>query len=361
LNKAIEVVQLNLRFLKTAAIKFLPGKIIRVLRYQKIVAEYLFYVLYSLGINKRRFYPYYLKRSASFATGVTFKESDDVCDAWGQAFCIYNSQAGRRKVNLIWADGPIPGNYGDWLSPYIITKMCNVNVLHLNEVGNYKQRHVVALGSIVGVANKHSVVVGAGVSSIEEGLDISSNFFSVRGPYTDSVILSLGGQKCLSYGDIGFLLARVYTPKVINKKSSILVVRHIQHKGINLNLDSDFREISINCTRPIDIENFIDELHTASFVATSAMHCFITCISYGIPCVLFSIADWKVKVPGDGIKYRDTLAGVALPEISPLEIVDLSDFCQVIKHAPQYKEVVDERVLIEIESCLQKAIRSCEY
>jgi hypothetical protein len=36
------------------------------------------------------------------------------------------------------------------------------------------------------------------------------------------------------------------------------------------------------------------------------MHCFITCIH--IPFV--KMGDWKNKVPGDGVKYKDTLAGV---------------------------------------------------
>lgn len=347
--------------MKTVVIKFLPGRVVKVLRYHRRVAEWLFSFLYCFGFKKDNFYPYFMKHKAARKTGVFIESSKDICHRWGEAFCAYNSDVNRKSVYLMWADGPIPGNYGDWLSPYIITRLCNVNAIHLNEVGRHKKKHIVALGSIISLANECSVVVGAGISSMADNINIKANIFSVRGPYTDKKISALGGRECDHYGDIGFLLNRVYKPSKAQEKKFIVVVRHIQHAELDLKLDNDFREVSINCAKPEDIESFIDELHSADFVATSAMHCFITCIAYSIPCVLFSIGDWKNKVPGDGIKYRDALAGVKLTEVSPIEIKDTNDFCRKIKSAKKYDDIVADDVLDGIEGCLKRAVKYCEY
>ena len=50
------------------------------------------------------------------------------------------------------------------------------------------------------------------------------------------------------------------------------------------------------------------------------MHCFLTCVAYGQKAILFKPEVDDKPVPGDGIKYRDSLAGVNLPEINPVSI-----------------------------------------
>lgn len=345
------------KLLKTIIIKNLPGNIVKKLRYQRILIEKAYYLLYCAGIKKSKLHPYYLKYSAKSGIKRRATNSDDIFHRWGEAFCDYNSKPNKKKIKLMWADGPAPGNYGDWLSPYIITKLCDVNAIHLSEAGNHKEKHLIALGSIISLANENSIIIGAGIPSKGDHINTKAKTLSVRGPYTAQRLHDLGGDHIKSFGDIGFLLRRIYSPKITNKKKSILIVRHIQHTNTKITLKEGFREISIYRAKPEDIESFIDELHTATFVATSAMHCFITCISYNIPCILFSLGDWKDQVPGDGTKYKDALAGVGLREITPLHISNPENFCQTVLEAHKYIENVSDEKLDEIEESIHAAIK----
>jgi hypothetical protein len=343
-----------MRFLKNLIINFAPKGVIRVLRYYRPVLEIFASCAYICGISRGRNYPVYLKLKSRKIVSSNVRSSMAERDRWGEAFCLYNSGVGRKSVALMWADGPIPGNYGDWLSPYIITKTLKVNVTHVDEAGDNHKPHLVALGSILTSANDFSVVVGAGVSSLSDEVNEQAKLVSVRGPYTAAHIKN-ASQVCSRYGDIGFLLRRIYNPR-FSKKNGILVVRHIQHRSLSITLDDEFREASIFRARPDDIESFIDELHGAELVATSAMHCFITCISYSIPCVLFSMGDWRNSVPGDGVKYKDSLSGVGLPEILPLFIREGEDFCQMIRAAQPYTGTVSDISLDKIEENLRQAV-----
>lgn len=346
-----------MKIIKSVIIKAFPVEVVRKLRYGRVVLECVCAYMYKLGFGRNLFYPYFLKYYVAGGSNYSVS-SVDIRHRWGEAFCDYNNGYDRKTIKLVWADGPIPGNYGDWLSPYIITRFCGVNVIHLSEVGNHKDKHVVALGSILSLANESSIVVGAGIPNGSDPINVNSIFYSVRGPYSERRLLELGGKACDQYGDLGFLLRRVYKPRKAKDKKGIIVVRHTQHLGIDLDLDEDFREISICRAKPDDIESFIDELFSADLVATSAMHCFITCISYSIPCVLFSVGDWKTKVPGDGIKYKDALAGAGLPEINPLLINEPQNFCREILSAKIYTETVTDEVLDTIEKSLRSAVSS---
>jgi len=353
--------KMSIGLFKILVIKYCPKNIVNLLRKQRQLRESIYRFLYMFGINKNENYPYYLKLKSKKQVSTDVSYSNCINKRWGEAFCKYNSDKAKKNVDLVWADSPIPGNYGDWLSPYIINKLGKVNVTHLDEVSNSSKKHIVALGSIICSVNENSFVLGTGIPSKDENINVKATFISVRGTYTDERIVELGGNKVNNYGDIGFLMRRVYNPKTTDHKKDILVVRHIQQASIRLELKPGFREISINAAHPRDIENFVDELHTAELVVTSAMHCFITCISYGIPCVLFSLGGWKNNVPGDGVKYLDTLSGVNLPEVKPYQIVEPECFCEEICKALIYKEVVGENELDNIENVLLKTINECIY
>jgi len=345
--------------MKLFVLAFFPVFIVKKLRYLRIYSERLKCFLYSIGLSFTSFYPYYLKYKESQSNkGINFKSNDPVV-RWGQAFCYYNSFEGRPTVLLSWADGPQPGNFGDWLSPYIISKVCEVNIVHVNEVDvkKLKQVHIVAIGSIIGSVNEYSNVVGSGITSRSDEFNIAAKFYSVRGEKTALRLHDLGGERVNSYGDLGYLLRDVYSPKKdCYQKSGVLVVRHLNHQSIDINLDSEFKESSIACSHPDDIELFIEELHKAEYVATSAMHCLIACVSYGIPCVFFTFNDGVNKVPGDGVKYQDVVDGVGLSEIKLEVITELDQFCNVIRKASKYTDKIECTELDKMKDVMKKAV-----
>lgn len=350
------------RLIKLFILAFFPSLVVSKLRYLRIFSEKIKCFLYSKGVKVASFYPYYLKYKGIKIEGEINKVSEDPMVRWGLAFCHYNSLKNKPTILLSWADGPQPGNFGDWLSPYVISKLCEVNIIHINEVEvkSLKRTHVVAIGSIIGSINRFSHVIGSGITSTSERFDINSKFHSVRGKKTAQRLCELGGDVVGNYGDLGYLLRDIYYPKKKEyQKQGVLVVRHLNHQSIALTLDEEFRELSIACSHPDDIEAFIEELHKAAYVATSAMHCLIACISYGIPCVFFTFNDGVHKVPGDGVKYQDVVDGVGLSPVNIEVVSDAHSFCSIIRKSAKYINKIENAELDKMKRILMKAIQEC--
>jgi hypothetical protein len=238
---------------------------------------------------------------------------------WGSAFREY-SVGKNPAIDLLWMDGPIPGNFGDWLSPYIIHSLSNQKVIHIPDYKIYNKKHIVGLGSIANKINKHSHVFGTGIASVSDLIDINAKFHFVRGPATRALIIDRGGPKVDMFGDMGFILSKIYFPKNISKDIDVLFVRHLIHQKLNLDLPQNFVEYSINASDSKTIKDLIKMILRSKKVVTSAMHCFIACKSYGVPCALISFSSSKISMYGDGIKYKDAMLGAGLIYQAPFEL-----------------------------------------
>jgi hypothetical protein len=76
-------------------------------------------------------------------------------------------------------------------------------------------------------------------------------------------------------------------------------------------------ELDIFMSHSDEIKTLVEALNTYDRVVTSAMHIFITCQSYGIPCALITFEGFEDSVHGNGIKYGDYAQGVGLDSINP--------------------------------------------
>ncbi len=243
------------------------------------------------------------------------------------AFIFYRNfkskNSHKRPIKLAWWYLPEPGNYGDWLSPYIVNKLSGRAVELVNpQSKSVNDKHLFMVGSIGKFIHDNSIVLGTGISRKENDLNSQADYKMVRGPYTRESVLANGGSCPEIYGDPAIVLPRLYTSK--NKRSAasdrLLLVRHFMHLDIDLVLPETMDETSIFASHPKHIEAFIDILHDYSGVVTSAMHCFITCQAYGIPCALVTFDEKSAAVHGDGMKYRDYLAGAGLAEFDPISL-----------------------------------------
>jgi hypothetical protein len=319
-----------------------------------ILREKLELVSYLLG-NKNK-YHVYLKNKAKKGRYKYGASSSDPVIRWGEAFCDYNSGNKKNKINLMWTEDPCPGNYGDWLSPYIISKISNVDIRHISGINNHDEVHLIALGSVIDCANEKSVVIGAGISDKRARLNKDAKYLSVRGRYTAELLKKQCGIDTKSFGDIGFAISRIYKPRLRNEKNKKLLVRHARQSFFSLNLPSDYKEYSIFAAKAEDIELFVDEICNSELVITSAMHCFITCISYGIPCKLVSFGASEIEVPGDGVKFIDALSGMDLPEINPVKITISENMFKDIESVPVYHHKVSKEKIDAIEESIQFAV-----
>lgn len=257
-------------------------------------------------------------------------------------------------IRLAWWTRPFPGNYGDWLSPLVYAGYTDRNIVAQTVSGVATHKHIFSLGSIGRFIKHNSVVVGTGISSEDVELNPHADYISVRGPITAKVVAASGGPKVESFGDPGVLLSRLIPIERATTNGRIALVRHFTHRGIPLNLRDDMDELDVLMSHPHAIHEFIVKLAKYDRVVTSAMHVFITCQSYGIPCALVTFEGFADAVHGSGIKYGDYARGAGLTHIDPSVVaLDLTSFD--LDNVTTHEKVSNEK-LDEVEQAVRTSL-----
>ena len=273
----------------------------------------------------------------------TYLESSTIEAA--EAFVHYASRDAK-KIPLMWWVYPYPGNFGDWLSPLVLSHYTSCGITHQAPTDPSVRKHIVGLGSIGRFIRGNSVVLGTGISSDDLNLHPKADYISLRGPHSAKALLAAGGKQIDAHGDPGLILSEIIpnTRGATNGKTAF--VRHFSHSAIPVQLPPHVDEISVMMSRPKDIEVFVKTLAQYDKVVTSAMHVMIVCQSYGIPCGLVTFKGFEENVHGSGIKYEDYAlgAGVEVMNPQPIELnltkMNLDNLIRDIKVSQDKKQQV---------------------
>lgn len=236
------------------------------------------------------------------------------------SYLSYATYPSSSSIKLAWWGHPYPGNFGDWLSPYLLQKYSRAQIEFQSLHEPAKEKHLVAIGSIGRFIGRNSIVVGTGVSSLEYPLDPKAKYFSLRGPRSAGLLMKSGGPQVEAFGDPALLTSRIYPVIRGETNGKIAFIRHHSHKALPVKLPENFEELSILRSHSAQIEELFIALNHYEAVVTSAMHIFIVCQSYGIPVALVTFKGFEEAVHGDGIKYIDYCEGAGIPTISPTSI-----------------------------------------
>ena len=233
------------------------------------------------------------------------------------SFLAYSSKPSKEVLRMAWWQFPYPGNYGDWLTPFIFNHYSDSKILYSNPTSRSFHKHIISIGSIGRFIKSNSIVVGTGISSLDYELNKSADYVSVRGPITEELIKKTGGPRIKNFGDPAIILSRILPVNKAKNNGRTALVRHFAHLQIPIKLDDNIDEISILISSPQDIIAFINKLNEYEKVITSSLHVMITCHSYGIPCALITFEGFEEKISGTGLKYSDYCLGADLPIVEP--------------------------------------------
>jgi hypothetical protein len=271
------------------------------------------------------------------------------------SYLSYSSKPSENKIHIAWWENPYPGNYGDWLTPYIFSHYTQERIIFQGLTSRAVRKHIVSLGSVGRFIKSNSVVVGTGVSSFKYPLNTKADYVSVRGPHTADLLLNSGGPKVESFGDPGVVLSKILPLTRGTTNGRIALVRHHTHLQAPVVLPNNFDELSVLLSHPDDIVSFIKKLNEYDSVVTSAMHVLITCQSYGIPCALVVFKGFEEYVHGDGIKYIDYALGAGVKAISPTPINPKLEW-EEIKPLLETIQVSDSKIA-EVEAAIMEGLR----
>ncbi|WP_122262296.1 polysaccharide pyruvyl transferase family protein [Ornithinimicrobium cerasi] len=258
-------------------------------------------------------------------------------------------------VRLTWWARPFPGNFGDWLSPLVVSQVSGRSVTYVPPTAPTQSTHLVSVGSIGRFVMPRSIVVGTGVSSTDIELDPKARYISVRGPVTAQLLRDSGGPDVESFGDPGALLSRILPVERGATNGRRLLVRHFKHANVPLALPEDMDETGVQMSHPGDIEDFVRRLNQYDSVVTSAMHVMIACHSYGIPCALIGFEGLEGAVHGTGVKYGDYSRGVGLATVHEPTLVGF-DLRRVDLDSLTATEQISPAVLDDIELAVREGV-----
>ncbi len=271
------------------------------------------------------------------------------------SYLAYSAKPKKKEILLSWWENPYPGNFGDWLTPFIFNHYTENRIIFQGLTSRTNKSHIVSLGSVGRFIKPNSVVVGTGVSSFKHALNPKADYISVRGPHTAKLLIESGGPEVTSFGDPGVVLSRILPFTRGETNGRIALVRHYTHVQAPVRLPENFDELSVQISHPDDVIAFIEKLNEYESVVTSAMHVMITCQSYGIPCALIVFKGFEEYVHGTGIKYSDYALGAGLPVMDPIAINPKLDMAEIEPITFTYK--VSESKIDEVEAAIRESLK----
>lgn len=183
---------------------------------------------------------------------------------------------------------PMSHNWGDDMSLQLCM-LINPNrkyIINRYTWNLFRHEDVLSIGSIITwMTTQNSIIWGSGIVYPDRELSAKpKRVLAVRGPLSRQYLLNRGIECPEIYGDPALLFPRYYNPN--SKKTYRLgIIPHFRDKKNKL-VERFAQETSIKI---IDVENihpwhqFIDDICSCDYIASSSLHGIIISDAYGIP------------------------------------------------------------------------------
>lgn len=214
-------------------------------------------------------------------------------------------------LQLDWS--PTYNNFGDILNPILAGSITSKKIINVS--ARYcKSEHLMAIGSILGRANKESIVWGSGfISSASRCKEKPKKILAVRGPLTKKLLEEQGIECPSVFGDPALLLPRFYKVQK-TKKYKLGVLPHYKDKDAKWlkTLGDDVKVIDIQNPNPLEV---VDQICECQYIASSSLHGIIISDAYKVPSVWIQLSD---KIVGGKFKFHDYLESIQSELVNPV-------------------------------------------
>ena len=220
-----------------------------------------------------------------------------------------------------WSERHLQGkskeNYGDLVGKYLVEKISGRNVIWKHpkkfHLTNFWKPTYVTAGSILAHINKQCVVWGSGIISKDHNVKDAKEFLAVRGPHSHERLTELGYEVPEVFGDPALLMPKFFTSEAEKKYKVGIIPHYVDYETVN-GWYSENDQVHVIDLMTNDIEEVTTQILQCEYTLSSSLHGVIVSHAYNIPSVRVAFSD---KIFGDGIKYLDYLASVALENYQP--------------------------------------------
>lgn len=240
-------------------------------------------------------------------------------------------------------------NYGDELSPWLITELsgkkvrlcrpfswkrvaidaaiCGRDILFGRGFHNFSLAYastapiVLAVGSIVSLARKNCIVWGSGITYRTDPIETMACYRAVRGPLTLQRLKEAGVDISeVVMGDPALLLPLIHRIKTEPCYELGIVAHNNDRKRFEAFLNhfpdrEKIRFISLQ-TKSKGVDKITDEICSCRRILSSSLHGLIVPHTYGIPALRVESS----TIPGDGSKFEDYFSSVGIKNYTPIAL-----------------------------------------
>lgn len=240
-----------------------------------------------------------------------------------------------RSIKLVYWSG---NNLGDYLSPFIVSKLSGLSISYkkfyflgkkgqlcllldyitkkiswdeLKETLFFFERNIIGVGSIISYGNKKSLIWGSGFMNNNEHIR-GGTVFAVRGKLTNEKIINDGYKGCNVFGDPALLLPLIVKSS-FKKKYDIAIIPHWTEYDYFRNKYGNYYKILD--IRTTDVEHFVEELTSCKYILSTSLHGIILSHAYNIPALWIKHG----YIDTDGFKFYDYFSSVDIPSYNGFE------------------------------------------
>lgn len=266
----------------------------------------------------------------------------------------------RKLILAVWCHAV---NFGDLLTPFLIEKLFDLEILPLYKTFTTSSKiphaFLIGCGSILNRTWLHNGYIwGSGfIAPPKKVIGIPSKIYAVRGPKTRKILLSADIQCPEKYCDSAYLLSRIYKNKE-EKKYKLGIIPHYvdkKHPIITKNWGEEVKIIDIQGT----ISQVVKEVKQCENIAASSLHGVIVADTFGIPRVPIKITN---NVIGGDFKFLDYGESINLPirrlvmnnETAIKELLKACKLAEVpLKERTDYlMQSLDDLIITDIEKII---------
>jgi len=214
-----------------------------------------------------------------------------------------------------WDEVP---NFGDWIGPYIISRMTNRPLVNCK--GSIREKTLFSVGSILEHIDRDynmSEVWGSGlIQPLHKKRAKKLNkhigkIYAVRGELTRSELIkhtSLEVPKI--FGDPALLMPHFYMPLKNNNTKKISICPHFSHYKYfsNVLLSDELNVIDVRNS----LKSVLNDIINSKICISSSLHGLIIAQAYGIPWVWLDLPESALD--GNDFKFYDFFSTLKRPE-----------------------------------------------
>jgi len=231
-------------------------------------------------------------------------------------------------------------NAGDAASNYLVGRLLGADIV-LSDEAPLDRTNLIAVGSILQWADRHSIIWGSGLLSAEVRVrEKPDTVLAVRGHLTRQRLRTMGIPCPETVGDPGILISDCVAPtrKVPGRIGIVPHYRDLAHPFVAAAQDQG----AVLINPMVSLESYLAAVASCETIVSSSLHGIVFAHSFGIRAAWAKLSP---NVLGDGFKFRDYYSSIGFADTEIPNLTGEDAFARIVDQASLPRSEIDRVAL----------------